>query len=223
MHSPLPQLASCARPFCAVAALNAPTIFALDGGDAPTVDGWRGDLPNALTISRVIAVPLMLLTFHRVAHRSMVPAVIFGACSLTDWLDGYLARRWNVSSEFGSFLDPVADKLLVCASLALLSGALGAVVALPTAIIVCREVAVSALREWMGSQGERESVAVGFSGKVKTAAQMVALQLLLLSIAIPNVLRLRTAGLWLLYLAALLSCTSAKGYFAAAWPLLTKR
>ena len=188
----------------------------IGGEGAPT---WREDVPNALTMSRVLAVPLMLCTFHQ--SPKILPAIIFGVCSLTDWLDGHLARRWQAHSDFGAFLDPVADKLLVCASLSLLSGAIGAVVSLPTAIIVCREVAVSALREWMGARGSREVVAVGASGKVKTAAQMVALQLLLLSLALDQA-AMRRGGLLLLYVAALLSCTSAVGYFAAAWPRLVQ-
>lgn len=190
--------------------------------DESVVDGWKHDLPNALTMARVLAIPLLLGIFHRKQH-TLVPAAIFFACAITDFFDGYLARRWNVFSDFGAFLDPVADKLLVCACLALLSGAFGAVVALPTAVIVCREVAVSALREWMGAQGAREAVAVGFAGKVKTTAQMAALQLLLLSLGMPAVAAVRTAGIWLLYVAAVLSCTSASGYFAVAMPLLKRK
>jgi CDP-diacylglycerol--glycerol-3-phosphate 3-phosphatidyltransferase len=212
---------------------------------------WRADLPNALTIARVAAVPALTCAFYcRPWARARIPAAIFALCALTDWLDGYLARKWDVNSAFGAFLDPVADKVLVCTCLVLLSGALGAVVALPTAVIVCREVSVSALREWMGQRGERAAVAVGYAGKVKTAAQMVALQLLLLadyaaapgaaaaaqtahalSLAAPlSSMRslaaallvgacaapMRAIGLALLYVATLLSCTSAAGYFTAA-------
>lgn len=195
-------------------------------------------------MGRVAAVPLLVGAFYwapthaNIRPRArLLPAFIFALCALTDWLDGFLARRWSVNSEFGGFLDPVADKLLVCACLCLLSGAQGAIIALPTAVIVCREVAVSALREWMGARGERASVAVGFAGKVKTAAQMVALQLLLLAPPPPKELLamasligatappsslLRNAGLVLLYAATVLGCTSAAGYFQAAWPLLSR-
>lgn len=184
------------------------------------VADWRADVPNALTCGRVLAVPVLAAAFYsRQASGARLPAIIFAACALTDWLDGYLARRWEVNSAFGAFLDPVADKLLVCTCLILLSGSLGAVVALPTAIIVCREVAVSALREWMGVRGHGAAVAVGWWGKVKTAAQMVAL--LLLMIARPGMdICVRKGGLVLLYLAAALTFSSAIGYASAAWPLL---
>ena len=185
---------------------------------------WRNRIPNALTVARVLAVPVLAIAFYGGRRVRALPAYLFAACSLTDWLDGYLARRWAVTSELGAFLDPVADKLLVCTCLALLSGELGAVVALPTALIVCREVAVSALREWMGARGARAAVAVGPWGKVKTATQMVALQLLL--IAAPyaalsaRAAVLLHAGLALLLAATVLTWTSAWGYFAAAAPLL---
>ena len=180
------------------------------------------DIPNALTVTRVFAAPMLLCTFYHPGARSAhIPATLFALCSFTDWLDGYLARRWECFSDFGAFLDPVADKLLVCTCLALLSGELGAVVALPTALIVCREVAVSALREWMGARSQSAAVAVGWWGKVKTATQMVALQLLLL--AAPKASTSASAyvllrvGLALLYVATAIACTSAWGYFAAAW------
>lgn len=174
---------------------------------------------------RAAAVPLLAAAFYgsRKYIHAQLPAAIFGACAFTDWLDGNLARRWKVHSDFGAFLDPVADKVLVCTCLVLLSGDLGALVAVPTALIVSREVAVSALREWMGTRGERNTVAVGRMGKIKTAAQMVALLLLLLANGGGDsaaLLLLRRGGLALLYLATVLTCTSAMGYFQAAWPLL---
>ena len=179
---------------------------------------WRDDVPNALTVTRVLAVPVLLCMYGACAAPAWsclqrAPAAVFAACACTDGLDGYLARRWDAQSEFGAFLDPVADKLLVCACLALLAGSLGTVVALPAAIVVCREVAVSALREWMGERGHRAVVAVGRWGKVKTATQMVSMQLLLLSVFDVTAVRLRWTGVMLLYAAAVLSCTSAAGYF----------
>ena len=211
------------------------------------------NLPNILTMIRVLAIPVLVLVFYLPFKWSdMCAAALFLAAGITDWLDGYLARRLNQTSPLGAFLDPVADKVLVCTCLVLLSGALGALIALPTAVIVCREVSVSALREWMGQRGERAAVAVGFSGKAKTAAQMVALQLLLLTystsaaastfatvawptlttlavspvgtvtafaaslIMAASVAPLRASGVALLYIATLLSCTSAAGYFQAA-------
>ena len=187
------------------------------------VASWRDDVPNALTASRVLAVPLLVGAFYAAPPplRSRVSAGIFAACAATDWLDGWLARRWDVHSEFGAFLDPVADKLLVCSCLVLLSGALGAVVALPTAVIVSREVGVSALRQWMGERGLRDAVAVGWWGKLKTASQMLSLQLLLLGGGAAS--SLRRAGLALLYMATVLTCTSAAGYLSVAWPVLTAR
>ena len=183
---------------------------------------WRDGIPNTLTVSRVVAVPLLVCAFYSQRARvARLPAAIFAACALTDWLDGFLARRWDVFSDFGAFLDPVADKVLVCTCLVLLSGELGAAVAVPTALVVCREVAVSALREWMGARGQRAAVAVGKWGKIKTACQMVALQLLLLAYASAAAeQRLMAAGLALLYAATVLTWTSAWGYFVAAAPLL---
>lgn len=197
-------------------------------GAAPA---WRDGIPNALTTARVVAVPVLAAAFYGARRaRPLLAAYIFCACALTDWLDGYLARRWNVPSELGAFLDPVADKLLVCTCLTLLAGELGALVALPTAVVVCREVAVSALREWMGARGASAAVAVGPWGKIKTASQMVALQLLLIAaplaeVASSAVVMVRAqvilrVGIALLYVASFLTCTSAWGYFAAAAPLL---
>jgi len=210
-----------ARPLAPLPTLRWSPVAAVPMACATAVDDWRQDVPNGLTVARVLAVPLLAAVFYTRRGPSCAPASLFAACAATDWLDGYLARRWEVNSAFGAFLDPVADKLLVCACLVMLSGTLGAAVALPTAVIVCREVAVSALREWMGAQGSSDAVAVGWWGKVKTATQMAALLLLLL--ACPGPLGvLQPWGLALLYTSAVLACTSASGYVAAAWPLLTQ-
>merc|ERR1719410_3216053 len=112
-------------------------------------------------------------------HSKILCSLLFAAASLTDWLDGYLARKWNVTSSFGAFLDPVADKLMVSTVLILLSGLHGVKVALPTAIILGREISVSALREWMAEKSLRDMVKVGFWGKVKTACTMISLTMLL--------------------------------------------
>ena len=183
---------------------------------------WRDGVPNALTAARVAAIPVLVATFYNRRSSPWLPASIFAACAATDFLDGYLARRWAVHSDLGAFLDPVADKLLVCSCLVLLAGALGAAVAVPTAVIVCREVTISALREWMGARGHSAAVAVGWWGKLKTATQMVALLLLLL--ACPGKLTaLQPWGLGLLYAAAVLACTSASGHVATAWPLMAPK
>lgn len=210
---------------------------------------WQAQLPNALTLARVLAIPPFVAAFCSPrAARLRVPAALFAAMSFTDFVDGYLARRWGVQSEFGAFLDPVADKLLVCTSLTLLSATLGICVALPAVVIVCREIAVSGLREcasppgsastrvaakiirhrrssdrllacvgrWMASKGTRSSVAVGWPGKLKTATQMAALQVLLLCSAgadgallgLPLGLPTVRFGVGLLYVSAVLTIVS---------------
>ena len=112
---------------------------------------WRTCVPNYLTLSRIAGVPVLAAAFYSPrAAAARAPALIFGIISFTDFLDGYLARRWQVESALGAFLDPIADKFVVCATLVLLSGSLGTVVAAPTALIVCRELGISALRECVG-------------------------------------------------------------------------
>lgn len=114
----------------------------------PALTDWQRQLPNALTLARVLAIPPFVAAFcSPVATRRAVPAALFALLSATDFADGYLARRWEVQTQFGAFLDPVADKLLVCTTLILLSATLGLCMALPTIVIVCREIAVSGLRE----------------------------------------------------------------------------
>lgn len=190
---------------------------------------WLRHVPNALTISRVVAIPGLVAAYYLPhAASARAPAFIFLACALTDWLDGYLARRWRVGSRFGAFLDPVADKLLVCTCLVLLSGSLGAVVALPTAVIIAREILISALREWMAELGQRELVAVRSMGKLKTFTQMVSLAFLLL--ATPGSVAgqvdadglLLRGGLACLYASVMLTGVSMLAYVAAAWPYLAR-
>ena len=156
--------------------------------------------------------------------RHILTGSIFAVASFTDWLDGYLARRWDITSAFGAFLDPVADKLMVSTSLILLAGRYGREIAIPTSIILAREIAVSALREWMATRGERDAVKVGFQGKVKTALTMVALTVLLFVPAAAEstsiLSNLYLPGLIMLYLCALVTITSGSVYFIAAAPLL---
>lgn len=127
-------------------------------------------LPNYLTYARCLAIPALIVQFYTSHHvdKNIHSALIFALASITDYLDGYLARRWDICSPFGAFLDPVADKLMVSTALILLTGKYGYTVAIPSAIILAREIAVSALREWMASRGKRDSVKVGFQGKVRT-------------------------------------------------------
>lgn len=181
----------------------------------PHVAWYR--LPNILTYMRCIAIPLLVWIFYR-PDSHVQSSVLFGFASFTDWLDGYLARRWDITSAFGAFLDPVADKLMVSTSLILLTGKYGKVIALPTAIILAREIAVSALREWMAQRGMRDSVKVGFQGKLKTAATMVSLTLLLL--AGSDTSKLFQPSVVMLYLCALVTVTSGSVYFRAAAPVL---
>lgn len=178
-------------------------------------------LPDWLTYARCIAIPLLMYTFYNpqklLSQPEIVNTSLFAVASFTDWLDGYLARRWQISTAFGAFLDPVADKLMVSTALILLSGKFGAIVAIPSCIILAREIAVSALREWMAQRGLRDIVKVGFQGKVKTAGTMVALTVLLMVKEMKG--SIWNLGLALLYLSALVTVTSGSVYFKAAAPV----
>lgn len=198
---------------------------------------WH-QLPDLLTYARCIAIPGLVLQFYLSTSpsKNMHSSIIFAIASFTDWLDGYLARRWDITSAFGAFLDPVADKLMVSTGLILLAGKYGPIVAVPSAIILAREIAVSALREWMASQGLRDSVKVGMQGKVKTAATMIALTVVL---AVPDgwdasrlFLKGAQTGVWdvvmtigmgLFYLSSVVTVTSGSVYFRAAAPVLMKK
>lgn len=182
-------------------------------------------LPNLLTYARCLAIPLLVYLFHLpTAHLATV--ALFGAASLTDWFDGFLARRWECSTSFGAFLDPVADKLMVSTVLVLLSSRYGPLVAIPSSLIVGREIAVSALREWMATRGASNAVKVGWQGKCKTALTMVALTLLLLAPPFETTASAASLqwclplGLFLTYAATLLTLSSGLVYFRAAAPLL---
>lgn len=180
-------------------------------------------LPNLLTIMRIVLIPIFIVVFYlplNWAHGAA--AFIFAMASFTDWLDGYLARKWQQTSPFGAFLDPVADKLLVATSLLLLVGAKDVdYITLPAVIIVGREIVISALREWMAEIGSRASIAVSYVGKIKTVMQMVALVLLLAFH--PMVSWWGILGFILLYLSAILTLWSMTVYLIIAWPLLTKK
>ncbi len=186
----------------------------------------RFNLPNLLTLLRIALIPVFVLMFYlpfRWAH--VATAAIFGLAALTDWADGYLARRLEQLSAFGAFLDPVADKLMVATALVLLvdvnpTSFNGFFMAVPAVVIVGREIAISALREWMASVGERARVAVSIIGKVKTTVQMIALLLLLYREPLAG-LSTADVGLLLLYLAAGLTLWSGLIYLRAAWPHLT--
>jgi len=186
-------------------------------------------LPNYLTYARCIAIPAIVVQFYLSTSplKNIHTSLIFSIASFTDWLDGYLARRWDITSAFGAFLDPVADKLMVSTTLILLAGKYGRLVAIPSAVILAREIAVSALREWMASMGRRDSVKVGMQGKVKTAATMVALTIVT---AVPDDCAFglignpweifASVGMGLLYLSTIVTVTSGSVYFKAAVPVL---
>lgn len=180
------------------------------------------NLPNALTWLRILAVPLVVMLFY-VPETWANPAagLLFAGAAITDSLDGYLARRMGLTSRLGAFLDPVADKLMVAVALVLLvSRDPHWVVVLAAAVIIGREIAISALREWMAEIGERAKVAVSWIGKIKTIAQMVGLSMMLYR---DDILRLPIykAGLVLSVLAAALTLWSMVSYLRAAWPALS--
>jgi CDP-diacylglycerol--glycerol-3-phosphate 3-phosphatidyltransferase len=139
------------------------------------------NLPNSLTLLRVLMIPVMVLIFFSdISGRYLIAAAIFGAAAITDWLDGYLARRLGQGTSFGAFLDPVADKLMVSVAIIILIHELQSVpFTIAGCVIIAREIVVSALREWMAEIGERTSVRVSWLGKVKTTVQMISITVLL--------------------------------------------
>lgn len=175
-------------------------------------------LPNSLTWLRILLIPVLGLMFLLpYPWANAIAAVVFTVAAATDWLDGYLARRWQQTSTFGAFLDPVADKLIVAVALiVILTGTPEVYVAFPVAVIIGREIAVSALREWMAEIGQRTHVSVGIMGKIKTVAQMIAIILLLYKAPLLGVSAFEI-GLWLLYAAAVLTIYSMVLYLHAAW------
>ncbi len=180
------------------------------------------NLPNSLTWLRIWLIPLFVAVFY--LPDGMVPkhainltaTSIFALAAITDWLDGWLARRMNQMSAFGAFLDPVADKLMVAAALIVLVDLNRASVDVAL-IIIGREIAISALREWMAKVGRSANVAVSFIGKLKTTAQMVAILLLLYHDPIGAWQWTPIIGRWLLYLAAFLTLWSMLHYLRMAW------
>lgn len=200
------------------------------------------NLPNNLTIARIVMIPLFVgIAYMPPALGIGVPAIgdnaiarlgmmqysdnlmrhflltfVFVLAAITDWLDGYLARKLNMTSAFGRFLDPVADKLMVAAALVILvQWHPNIVMAISAIVIISREIAVSALREWMAELGARTSVAVSYVGKLKTAFQMIAITVLLL-----NWQMLEMTGYVLMVVAVILTLWSMIIYLKAAWPYL---
>lgn len=183
----------------------------------------RMTLPLFLTLLRIALIPVLVLFFYLpFAWSSMAAAVIFIFAAVTDWADGYLARRMGLLSSFGAFLDPVADKLMVATALVLLVSKNPQVMfTLAAAIIIGREIAISSLREWMAELGQSGQVKVGALGKIKTIFQMTAISFLLYKqdlFGIP----IEFSGLILLYLSAALTLWSMWVYLHAAWPTMSE-
>ena len=182
------------------------------------------NLPNLVTLLRVLLIPLIVGVFYlpeawlSYEGRNIAATAIFVIAAITDWLDGYLARKLNQTSAFGAFFDPVADKLVVVGALIVLLN-LNRVDMVVGLIIIGREIAVSALREWMAQLGRVKSVAVAFIGKLKTVTQMVAIPLLLYEDSLFGILYCHALGTVLIYVAAVLTVISMLYYLRRALPL----
>jgi len=180
-------------------------------------------IPNLLTLSRIVLIPLIIGVYYlpydwmSYESKNITATAIFIFAAVTDWLDGYLARKLNQTSAFGAFLDPVADKLIVAGALIVLlkEGRVDAVVAL---IIIGRELAISALREWMASVGQAQSVAVAYIGKLKTGFQLVAIPMLLYDGTLLGILNCAVLGAILINIAAVLTVVSMLYYLRKALP-----
>ncbi|MDP2823712.1 MAG: CDP-diacylglycerol--glycerol-3-phosphate 3-phosphatidyltransferase [Sulfuritalea sp.] len=182
------------------------------------------NIPNLLTWARILLIPLVVGVFYlplTAAEQNFVATAAFLVAAITDWVDGWLARKLNQTSAFGAFLDPVADKLMVAAALVMLVH-LNRADAMLAFIIIGREIAISALREWMANIGAAKSVAVSFIGKLKTIAQMTAIPMLLWHTPIGPI-DVHLAGTWSLWIAALLTLWSMVYYLRKAWPEISAR
>jgi cardiolipin synthase (CMP-forming) len=173
-------------------------------------------LPNLLTLSRIIVIPVVIATFYVPgSFARWFACALFSAAAVTDWLDGHMARRWQQQSEIGRFLDPIADKLLVSATLFMLTafGRLSAQAVLPALVILCREILVSGLREYLA--GLRVGMPVSRLAKWKTMIQMVAIGVLIVGDAGPGVVPVAAIGETLLWVAALLTLLTGYDYLIA--------
>ena len=183
----------------------------------------RTSLPNIITVSRILLIPVFVVIYILPWEYSYAVATFFfAAAALTDWLDGYLARKLNQTTRFGAFLDPVADKLIVVSALVVLMVHYGNVwLTLPGLIIVGREIVISALREWMAEMNSSIAVAVSTLGKIKTTMQMIAIGILMAfppDYSHPMV----WLGFVIMYVAALMTLWSMTMYLKAAWPTLSE-
>ena len=181
--------------------------------------------PTVMTWTRIVAIPLIVGVFYlniAPAERNLIATVMFVVFAATDWLDGFLARKLNQTSSFGAFLDPVADKFLVCASLLVLVHLQRADVFVAL-IIIGREIAISALREWMAQIGASRSVAVHMLGKIKTVVQMIAIPFLLYDGRLFGVINTPVWGTWLIWISAILTIWSMAYYLKKAIPEIRAR
>lgn len=183
------------------------------------------NIPNILTLSRLGFIPVIMLFFFLPNEWARPAAAwLYGLAAVTDWFDGYLARKLNQQSALGAFLDPVADKLLVAVALILIasdSGPQHGIVIVGTCIIIGREITISALREWMATLGQSNTVAVSMMGKIKTTVQMLAIGFLLHKQPFYG-LDTREVGVVLLVIAAVLTVVSMLIYLKAAWKVMRK-
>ncbi|MDB5857429.1 MAG: CDP-diacylglycerol--glycerol-3-phosphate 3-phosphatidyltransferase, partial [Ramlibacter sp.] len=182
-------------------------------------------VPTLLTWTRILCIPLLIGVFYlglETSVQNLVATVMFVVFAATDWLDGYLARKLNQASSFGAFLDPVADKFLVCASLLVLVDQQRADVFVAL-IIIGREIAISALREWMAQIGASKSVAVHMLGKVKTTVQMIAIPFLLFDGRLFGLIDTNIWGHWLIWVSAILTVWSMIYYLQKALPEIRRR
>lgn len=188
----------------------------------------RLNLPILLTLSRIAVIPVFVLVYYLpVEWSNLVCTWLFIIAAITDWADGHIARRYGLTSRFGAFLDPVADKLMVAVVLILLVDrnptGFGAIwLAIPAVVIVGREITISALREWMAEVGQQAKVAVSYIGKIKTVAQLVALPFMIYREDLFGVIPVVQIGFVLLYVAAILTIWSMAIYVRDAWPTLKR-
>jgi CDP-diacylglycerol--glycerol-3-phosphate 3-phosphatidyltransferase len=181
-------------------------------------------IPTILTLFRIVMIPVLVIVFYLpVEWANLAALLIFIGAAITDWLDGWIARRFGMMSAFGAFLDPVADKLMVAVALILIvQRNPELLLAISAAVIIGREITVSALREWMAGLGEGSRVKVAWTGKIKTILQMVAIGFLLYAedlLGLPTL----TIGIWLMVAAAVLTILSMITYLRAAWPAVRQQ
>jgi CDP-diacylglycerol--glycerol-3-phosphate 3-phosphatidyltransferase len=183
------------------------------------------NIPNAITIARILLIPVLVVVFYLpFKNHLLFAAGIFAFAAITDWIDGYLARKLGQMTAFGAFLDPVADKLMVAIALVLLVERHATMLfTLAACVIIGREIVISALREWMAELGERTSVAVSYIGKVKTTFQMTAIVGLLAIDPLTDESWLLASSYMMLYAAAILTLWSMIIYLKAAWMVIKEQ